>query len=185
MVPRSCVLVTAPLVEPVSLLEAKTQLRLLPEQTDDDVYILGLIAAGRMVVESRLGVSLVATQWRATWTDCPSVAHLPKPPLLVSGEYPITIEADGEAVDVGDYTLEDDSQPAIITFDPVPSGMLQVTFWAGVPAGGVVAAQIKAALLMFVAHLYAHRESVTDGQSSEMPHGFEMLLASGSVLGRW
>ena len=68
---RSNRLITQPAVEPVSLSEAKAQIGLLPEQEDDHGLLLGLIAAGRTLVEQRLGVALALGQWRATFTKEP------------------------------------------------------------------------------------------------------------------
>ena len=65
MKPRSVKLLTPPTVEPVSLADVKQHLRLMPDQTDDDLYIVQLVAAARRLIERRLGISLVATQYRA------------------------------------------------------------------------------------------------------------------------
>jgi len=56
-------------VEPVTLTDAKSQLRLLPEQTDDDAFMVGLIATGRALIERRLGIALVPKQVRAVYDN--------------------------------------------------------------------------------------------------------------------
>lgn len=66
---RSLAIVTPPTVEPVTLAEAKSQLRLLPEQTEDDAFVAGLISTGRRLVERRLGVALAPTQLRASFDN--------------------------------------------------------------------------------------------------------------------
>lgn len=44
------------------------------------------------------------------------------------------------------------------------------------PNGLVMPASVKAALLLTLGHLYAHRESVVEGTMQEMPAGAQALL---------
>ena len=55
-------IVTPPSIEPVTLAEAKSYLRV--EITDDDAMIGGLITAARMAVETELRQAFIATQFR-------------------------------------------------------------------------------------------------------------------------
>ncbi len=185
MPPRSVVMISPPVVEPVSLSTAKQHLRIAEDQTDDDTYILALLATGRRIIERRLGISLVATEYRATWSYAPGSILIPNPPLLTGGSYSFEITADGTVVDPETYTLDTDSRPANVVFDAIPGGVIAVTYWAGVAPGGIVAPQLKSALLLYVGHLFAHREAVSQDGASELPMAFEMLLASESVMGVW
>ena len=58
----------APAVEPVSLTEAKTQLRIDSSDTSYDTEITGLITAARQWIEQRFGISLI-TQTRTQKQD--------------------------------------------------------------------------------------------------------------------
>jgi len=195
---RSVVVSTQPTVEPVSLTEAKAQLSLLPEQTDDDALIVGLIAAARRLVERRLGLALAPQQLRARYEpdgdgwrragagSGPAVLELPIAPVLTGNTYPVAVDVDGVAVSSSTYSVDSDSLPGAIRFSSAPSvsdsSTLTVSYWSG-PVGKIPP-QLRAAILLYVGHLYVHREAVGD-RADELPMAFETLLASESVNGRW
>lgn len=174
-----------PLVEPVALWEAKAQIGLMPDQAEHDRFLLDKIAAGRRLIERRLGVTLVATQYRAKWSQAPAVLHLPNPPLLLSELYPLAITVDGEAVAAADYEVDEDAAPATVTFDQQPTGAVVATYWCGVAPGSPISPQLKAALLMFVAHAFENRGILAENSATELPLAFETLLASESISGGW
>lgn len=148
---RSVSIQTPPVVEPVSLAEAKKQVRLMEDQTDDDQLLVGLISTGRRLVERRLGTTLALTQYRARFDNedppvdwrlaasfNPSMSVmsaqyrvaigiqqpyvvLPNSPALVDGSHPVTVAVDGVAVDPSTYAVDTDSVPAFIRFDSPPS----------------------------------------------------------------
>lgn len=184
MKPRSVKLLTPPSVEPVSLAEVKQHLRLMPDQTDDDLYLVGQMAAARRLIERRLGISLVATEYRAKW-DAGAVVLPLVAPVLVTEDYPLSITVGGVALAESDYELDDDASE--LELDTPASDEVVVTYWSGVEPGQPIAPQLRAAILIYVAHLYANREAVTtDGsQPGEIPMSFETLLASESDLGVW
>lgn len=188
---RSVVEITKPEVEPVSLSMAKGQLGLLPEQQDDDELILRLISAGRSLVEKRLGVSLAARRFRATFIpDGTCRLRLPAPPLFVDGTHPLEVTVGGVAVSSTTYVVDADSQPAEIRFTTMPAATvddgLVVTFWGGPPPGDRIEPGLESAILLFVAHWYRNREAVLTGTISDvLPAGVETLLAAHSVTGAW
>ncbi len=185
MKPRTVRLVTLPTVEPVSLAEAKAHLRLMADQTDDDALVSALIATGRRLIEQRLGIALVAQQYRAKWSAGATFLELPNPPLLTGEDYPLSVTVGGEALSASDYTLEEDARPAELELDERPSDEVVVTYWAGNATAAAVAPQLRSALLLIVGHLYAHREAATTEGVGELPMGVEVLLASESVNGSW
>ncbi len=63
----SSILLTGPAVEPLSLDEAKTFLRV--EHSDDDQVIGALIASARMHVEAQAKIALLTQNWRMVF-DC-------------------------------------------------------------------------------------------------------------------
>lgn len=184
MRPFSVKLLTPPTVEPVGLSDVKQHLRIMPEQTDDDLYLMQLVAAGRRLIERRLGVSLVATQYRSKWAAGAVVLPLVGP-VLTGEAYPLAVTVGGVALASSAYELDDDTSE--IELDTAASDEVSVTYWSGVAPGEPIAPQLRAALLIYVAHLYSNREAVTtDGsQPAEIPMSFETLLASESVHGGW
>lgn len=196
---RSLACATQPVVEPVSLAAAKAHLGLLPEQEDDDVLIVSMIATARRLIERRLGVALAPQQLRAKfdhadgsgWNRGPagigqSAIDLPVVPVLVGAGYPVAVDVDGQVVSSSAYSVDADAGQ--IRFLSVPSmsdaATLTVTYWAGQTA---IAPQLRTAILLYVGHLFNNREAVvTSGaQPVDLPMAFETLLASESVTGRW
>lgn len=182
MKPRSCVLLTPPVVEPVSLAEVRAQLRMTPDQTDEDAFLLGAIATARRLIERRLGISLVATRYRATWPAGVVVLELPNPPLLLDDDHGITVTVDGQAAD---FNVDADLRPAELELETPADGTVVVTYWAGVAPGTGIAPQLRSALLMYVGHLYSNREASSTEPPAAVPMAFETLLASESVNGGW
>ena len=130
----------------------------MPDQTDDDLYIVQLVAAARRLIERRLGISLVATQYRAKWDAGAVVLPLVSPVLVTMG-YPLAVTVGGEALDPADYELDDDSSE--LELDQAATDEVVVTYWSGVAPGQPIAPQLRAALLLYVAHLYANREAAS------------------------
>lgn len=185
MKPRSCVLLTPPVVEPVSLAEVRAQLRMTSDQTDEDAFLLAAVATARRLIERRLGISLVATRYRATWPAGVVLLELPNPPLLVDADHALIVSVDGDDLAETDYTVDADLQPAEIELDTPADGTVVVTYWAGVAPGAGIAPQLRSALLMYVGHLHTNREASSTDAPAAVPLAFEALLASESVTGRW
>jgi uncharacterized phiE125 gp8 family phage protein len=203
--------VTPPRVEPVTLSEAKEHLRILPENAEDDAYVQGLISAGRRIIESRLGITMVATQYRAkvcgnAGRGCSCCCsdrgiQLPHPPLLVDADHPITVETeDGEVMTYPPverrsrraaapgpaFEVDPDQRPAVLIPRRGWRGPATITYWAGLPPAAPQPATLKNALLLMVGHLYKHREAVTtDGSAFVLPMGFDALVAAESWSGRF
>ena len=185
MRPRSVVIVTPPVVEPITLREVREDRRLSADQTDDDRLLLGLMATARRHIEKRLGIALVATQYRATFNWGAGRLELPSPPVLIDEDHPITVTAGGVAVSASDYTVDTDSRPAILELTVPTAEDVVVTYWAGVAPGEPIEPGLRSCLLLLVGHLYANREATTAEGIGELPMGLEMLLAAESVLGTY
>jgi len=194
--PRTVVVATPPRVEPVTLTEAKEHLRILPENAEDDAYVQGLIAAARRLVESRLGVTMCATQYRAkvcghTGCGCSCGCNsggieLPYPPVLVDATHPITVTtADGE-VPADQFEVDADARPAALYPRRGWRGSATITYWAGLPPGSPQPETLKAAVLLVVGHLYKNREAVsTESGAVVLPIAFDALVAAESWSGRF
>lgn len=185
--PDTLRVITTPEAEPVTLSEAKLQLAIQDAFTEFDGLIGDKIAAGRRYIEKRLGQTLVATEYRATWAEVPAdrVLHLPNPPLLTGSLYDLVVTVGGEEVDGGDLEVDEDAMPASVELPSGVSGKVVVTYWAGVEAGDPIEPTVKAALLMFVEHTFKNRGIVAEDGSVELPQAFEALLASASHSGAW
>jgi uncharacterized phiE125 gp8 family phage protein len=174
-----------PLVEPVSLTEAKAQVSLAQDQTEHDRFLLDKVAAARRLVESRLSVTLVATQYRATWKTGGKILHLPAPPVLISATYPITITVDGTALSASDYEVDQDAFPATVTLDNETTEKIVVTYWAGVAPGSTIEPMVRSAILAYVNHQFENRGVLNTEGGGELPQAFETLLAASSWNGGW
>ena len=194
---RSLAIVTHPTVEPVSLAAAKAHLNLLPEQEDDDGQVVAMVASARRLIERRLGVALAPQQLRARFDHAdgggwsrgpagvgPATLRLPVTPILTGGSYAVAVDVDGVAVSGSAYTVDADG--GCLRFSAAPNvsdlATLTVTYWAGQT---LLSPQLRSAILLYVGHLYAHREAASADVPREVPMAFETLLASESVSGRW
>ncbi len=106
-------------------------------------------------------------------------------PLLVDATYPLAVTVDGLAVAAGDLEVDADAMPATVTLPTGTVGKVVATYWGGVAPGTPVAPQIRAALLMYVEHLFKNRGVLAEDTAVELPQAFEALLASESHDGGW
>lgn len=183
--PDTLRIVTQPAAEPVTLAQAKAQLGIVEAFGEFDTLLEGMIAAGRRYIEKRLGQTLVATEYRATWAEVPSdgILALPYPPYLSGSAYGLTVTVDGTEVDAEDLEVDEDAMPAAVELPAGLAGKVVATYWGGVEDGADVEPQVRAALLMFVEHQFKNRGVLAEDSAVELPQGFEALLASASHSG--
>jgi len=199
--PVSTVPITQPTIEPVSLTEAKAQLRILPDFNDDDALVMALVATGRRLVERRLGITLMATQFRATfadpldllsnrhesnWWGWSDTLELYYGPMLVDGTHPVVVTAGGVTLNPSTYTVDADARPGRIRLaNPGNNSQMIVTYWAGQATAAAVPPTLKSAIMLMIGHLWANREAViaTGMNAVELPMGVDMLLAAESTTG--
>lgn len=171
----------APSVEPITVEDiAKVNLKL--DGTTDDILLNIWIQAAREMVEERTGRSLV-TQTRKIELDYfPSSGEVE----LLYGPVQsivITYYDDNNALQTlssaeywlhNDKVTVDDSWPS--TYDR--PGAVILTYVAGYGSSATdVPYQLRSAVLMRLAHLYEHRESVVMGTSvNEVPLGEDDLI---------
>lgn len=198
---------TPPASEPVTLAEAKAQIRL--EIPDDDLQVMRKLQAARERCEAEIARSFVTTGWRMKLDGFPSWGD-------ISGAYdsrrwlerggtvgyllPIEIpRADLIAVssityinNLGVSTVLAPSQyvvstgapgciyPAYGTRWPTPrtqADAVTVDFTVGYGTAANVPACIKEAILMLMGHLYENREATTELNLKDLPFGVIALLA--------
>lgn len=192
-----------PAVEPVTLAEAKAHCRISID--DDDDLVDGLIVAARQMVEGELRRALISQRWELTLDGFPAADHwmlwraspglrddsirLPMPALL-SVESITYVDTDGttQTLDEADYQVITGTPGAIHPAYGTcwPSTRCQpeavtVSFTAGYgDSADDVPRCVRQALLLYVGHLYEHREaaqepSVGNGPSI-LPLGVAALL---------
>lgn len=189
---RSLKVAAQPVVEPVSLSEAKSQCRV--DTTNDDGYLTALISAAREYCETYLDEALVDQQLVMRLDAFPAVIELPRPPMsqtasrtAVSVVYTPSIAGTTATLATTEYRVDRDSKPG--TLRPLyggswPShlldyGSVTVTWWAGRGEDGTkVSSRVKAAMLMLVGLWYERRLAADSATLSEMPFGVKALLDS-------
>lgn len=172
----SPVRVTPPAVLPVSLEEAKAQLRV--EGTDEDGLIEGLIEAAVAHLDGWSGIlgrCLINQQWRVDFCAWPSNRILRLPFPDVSAVAVVYMDADGieRTVSAGSYYRLRDARGAYLqlknafTWPSVETDRpdaVQVTLTAGYgAAAGDVPADIRHAIKLLVGAWYENREETVIG----------------------
>lgn len=175
-----------PDAEPVSVADAKAQLRIDHDSEDD--LISGLIKAAREEVEQTTGVAMIDQSWRLA-VDC-----VPGTGLLLLRRAPVkkimsvtAYGSEGEAsvIDPADYQLDALSRPARLHFPDPPDDLramngVEVDFTAGFgEAGTDVPDLLKRAILALTAHWYEFRASFgATAQPVSLPDGYQRLIAA-------
>ena len=188
-------LTSGPAVLPLTLAEAKDHLRV--EHSDEDDLITRLIETATQHVDGIdgiLGRACITQTWTLTLDAFPAAIILPLPPCQ-SVDAITYIDTDGasQTLAVSGYPATGVGgaarvHPAFDTQWPatrvVPEAV-SVTFTAGYgDTGADVPAPIRSAILMHVAHLYEHRETVTAlGYLKELPHGYHALVSDYRMWG--
>jgi uncharacterized phiE125 gp8 family phage protein len=185
-------IVTAPPVEPVSLEQAKAQVR-RGDATFDDDTLTRLIKAAREKVEEDTGRALI-TQTHDLVMDAPpcgGLLFLPKPPLQ-SVTSVTTYDADDAATVLAgsSYIVNAAATPGRLTVKSTVSwpthtlrdakGLI-VQFVCGYGAAGEdVPEPLRQAMLLLIGGFFEHREHVIvaqfAGQFIELPKGYRSLI---------
>ncbi len=188
---RSLKRAAQPVVEPVSLSDAKTHLRVDTESDDDQ--ILALITAAREWCENYTQRTFVHTQWTMTFDTFPWEIELPRPPVAVaSGNTATTItyamETGGTAtLATSEYRVDRTSEPGVIRTvyaGTWPSHLLDrnsisVTWWGGYGEDGTkVPKVVRSAILMLVAYWYERRLAADQVAATAVPFGVSSMLDS-------
>lgn len=189
---RSLKVQTQPVVEPVSVADAKAHCRI--DTNTDDTYVAALISAAREYVEAYMDESLIDQQLVMRLDAFPAAIELPRPPMsqtasrtAVTIVYTANDAGSTATLATNQYRIDRDSTPG--TLRPLyggswPShlldyGSVTVTWWAGRGEdGGKVSQRVKAAILMLVGQWYERRMAADAASMSEMPFGVKALLDS-------
>lgn len=188
-------LITAPAASPVSLVEAKAHLRVVDDDEDDLIGVF--INAATAHAEKFLGRALVDQTWDYILDEFPDddgSIEIPLPPLIeVVGVFYTDSAGDEQEMTGADYVVSGaggrGNHPARIFLPtgswPTPRdtmGAIRVRFRSGYldtssPPAADIDEDIRAAILLIIGSLYAHRETVVVGQVATMvPWSAERLL---------
>jgi len=164
-------IITQPTSEPVTLAEAKDQLRITHD--NEDSYITRLITVARQAAETHTGRALASATFELTLDEFPESQEiiLPYPPLesVTSIKYRDTdgIEA---TLDIADYIVYDDMPAKIVPayneefpgIELYPIGAVKIRYVAGYTGEGelVVPEEIKQGILLLIADYYEYREDI-------------------------
>lgn len=172
---------TPPGSEPITVAEAKLHCKV--DGTDEDSWFSSFfIPQAREQAEQRTGRALVTQEWEYSLDRFPADSlTLPLPPL-VSVASITYLDGAGvrQTLSFGDYqVITDELQGRVIpgygkcwpACREWPGSVL-VTFTAGYGNASAVPSGIKSWMLLAIATLYANREVVIDGQTSELPRDF-------------
>jgi uncharacterized phiE125 gp8 family phage protein len=189
---RSLKVQTPPVVEPVSVTDAKAHCRI--DTNTDDAYIAALISAAREYCEAYMDETLIDQQLVMRLDAFPAVIELPRPPMsrtadrtAVSITYTTGESGATATLATTDYRVDRDSTPGTLRTlyaGSWPShlldyGSVSVTWWAGRGSdGSKVSPRVKAAMLMLIGQWYERRMAAEAASMSEMPFGVKSLLDS-------
>lgn len=190
---RSLVRTTAPVVDPVSLSEAKAQCRV--DSDADDAYIVSLIRMATNMVENLLETSLINSRWQASYDLFPVWAIiLPRMPLA-AGNITVTYRLGDGTTRVmtsanNDFQVDRNVMPGRIypqwaTSWPATRGdenSVVVSYPTGYGEdGSAIPPEAKHLILVLCAHLYDTRQPTAPGSVATVPLMFDTLLAASGL----
>ena len=174
---------TAPASLPVSVTEARSQMRV--EHDEDDLYISGLIDAAVAYVDAGgvLGRAMISQSWAQTgqhWAKRVPVTMTPVQALTAVKYY----DTDNalQTATLSDFRLIGGANDSYV--EPVSSwpatfnrpDALRIEVTVGYGAATDVPATIRHAILMLVAHWYENREDSMEAKLNNVPNGFDALI---------
>jgi len=186
------VLVEGPTEEPISLEQAKIQLR--EDQGDNDTLISALIVAARQLAENNMRRAIMPQTWRLSLDSFPvGGIVLPRPPLIsVTSVSYLDAAGDRQVLAEGGYRVQTSEHEAVVR--PLygqcwpqarrDAESVQVEYRAGYADAVAVPAAIKQWLLLCIGTWYANRESATSSKLETLPRGhWDSLLDAYTVWG--
>jgi hypothetical protein len=162
----------APIVEPVTLQEAKDYARI--DGSTEDTLITSLIKMARIHCESFTGKSLIPKTVTVTSFTFPYQFQLPYGPLTNEANISKCVTIDQNNVETNlNYEVNTGLFPKIFILGGAQSYKFKLVYTAGFTT---VPEDIKLAIKMMVNTLYERREDFSDLQAIESPLGVKALL---------
>lgn len=187
----NAVLTVAPILEPVSLAEAKAQVRF--GSTAEDSLMLAYISAARGLVEEMTNRALLTQTWRLDASGFSTRFWLPRAAPIQSVTHVKYYDTSGtlQTLSSTAYRLQAASEPAFLELvdgqsppsTAVRSDAVQITYVAGYSSAAEVPAPLRQACLLLVAHYFANREPVVTGTiATALPLGVDALVSPWQVV---
>lgn len=162
--------ITAPNAPAISIDDVKAHLNIT--EADDHLQLLIDAAIAHVDGPNGAGLALITQTYRQTIDPNETTITLPVTPVSTIN----SVLIDGVEVD---YTADLDRTPARVAIGRHATGG-QIVYQAGFGDNAAdVPADLRAALLLIIGHLYANREAVTDQTMTEVPMG------AMSIIRRW
>jgi uncharacterized phiE125 gp8 family phage protein len=182
----SLVRVTAPAALPISVAEAKAQMRV--EGNDDDTIIERLVNAAVAFVDVQgvLGRAMITQTWGEWLAPNPSTVLLSLGPVQsVSAIKYYDIDGALQTATLADFNVF--GTPNRITITPKTSkawpitqtrdDAIKIEYVVGYGSTSASVPQtVRHALLMLVAHWYENRETTQEKQMQDLPYGFMEMM---------
>lgn len=182
----SLVRVTAPSASPISLAEAKAQMRV--EGSDDDTIIQRLIDAAVAFVDVQgvLGFAMITQTWGEWVGQSPGTVMLSLGPVQsVSAIKYYDTDGTLQTATLSDFNVF--GTPNRITISPksgkawpttqMRDDAIKIEYVIGYgDAASDVPQTIRHAILMLVAHWYENRETSSEKQMQDLPYGFMEMI---------
>jgi uncharacterized phiE125 gp8 family phage protein len=178
-------LLTPPLLEPVTLAEAKTYLKL--DTGDEDDLVQTLITAARLMIEAASGNMLIDQLWRVVLDEWPAAGRLrlPVSPVRsVTGARIYDSAGQPQMVAPSTLVLEAGAEPPMLLFEqPVPAPGrvrqgIEIDLQAGFgPQPTDVPAPLRQAILRLVANWFENRGDALSGGATALPREIMALIA--------
>jgi uncharacterized phiE125 gp8 family phage protein len=202
---KTPILVTAPAELPISLERLKSHLRIddavgvaedeaSPPGEEDDT-LTALLAAAVSHLDGYTGIlgrCIMLQTWEQEFDALTRCMRLPLPAINIVEVKCMTLGGDQVVLSQALYSLQHDGRGSFVNFDgstAVDLGdgsakSIAVRFTSGHANAADVPAAIKQALLLLVAHWYAHREAVVTGTiATSLPFAVEALIAPWRRIG--
>jgi len=193
-------LVTPPVVEPVSIAEAKAHL--VVETADDDALIATCLIAAREHAEGFCNRKFVTQTWQALFSAFPasstpdgqkdvylelSRGNLADPDVEVTY---VDENGDVQTLDPSVYLVDDATVPARVRLAPDGSWPSVQTRWDAVRVEYIVGwepeavpSSVKQAIAILVSQMYEHRTpEVTGTITASVKFSFEALLSQHRII---
>lgn len=176
-------LISAPAMEPLSLSEVKSWIKV--DNNDEDSVIQTLITGARLAVEASISRLLITQQWRLTLDILPDPRFLRLPLTPVQSVQRILVfdPLGADSVLATDsFSLEAHLDSARLVWSQAPplpdaaTGGIQIDLTVGYGDASAVPEPLRIAMLGLIAQWYANRGD-GDYSSTRMPVGVATLLA--------
>lgn len=182
----SLVQITGPAVTPISLAEAKAQMRV--ESSDDDAIIQRLIASAVAFVDAQgaLGKAMITQTWGQWLSPNPGTVYLSLGPVQsVSAIKYYDVDGALQTATLADFNVF--GTPNRISVSPkagkawpvtqTRDDAIKIEYIIGYGSSSAsVPETVRHALMMLVAHWYDMRETATEKQMYDLPYGFSEMI---------